>query len=75
MSNNPHAHQMTPRFEIFPTPNTDSFEEDLHLIRLSDELGLDLVGMKERLFYPIEARVGAKHFGDYYRAVFLLIVL
>ena len=30
------------QFGIFPTPNAASFDEDLRLIRLADDIGLDL---------------------------------
>lgn len=44
---------MTPLFGIFPTPNAATFEEDLRLVRLADELGLDLVGVQD---HPYQRR-------------------
>ncbi len=35
------------QFGIFPTPNAASFEEDQRLIRLADDMGLDLVGIQD----------------------------
>ena len=41
------------RFGIFPIPNAASFEEDLRLIRLADDMGLDLVGIQD---HPYQRR-------------------
>ena len=41
------------QFGIFPTPNAASFDEDLRLIRLADDMGLDLVGIQD---HPYQRR-------------------
>lgn len=41
------------QFGIFPTPNASDFEEILRLVRLADELGLDLVGVQD---HPYQRR-------------------
>src|SRR5947208_1516150 len=41
------------RFGIFPSPRADSFEESLHLARLADEAGFDLVGIQD---HPYQRR-------------------
>ncbi len=41
------------QFGIFPTPNAASFDEDLRLIRLADDIGLDLVGIQD---HPYQRR-------------------
>ena len=37
------------QFGIFPTPNAASFDEDLRLIRLADDIGFSLLGQLEWL--------------------------
>jgi alkanesulfonate monooxygenase SsuD/methylene tetrahydromethanopterin reductase-like flavin-dependent oxidoreductase (luciferase family) len=41
------------QFGIFPTPKAASFDEDLRLIRLADDIGLDLVGIQD---HPYQRR-------------------
>jgi len=41
------------QFGIFPTPDAASFEEALRLIRLADDMGLDLVGIQD---HPYQRR-------------------
>src|SRR3954447_25086030 len=41
------------RFGIFPTPRADSLQEALHLARIADDAGLDLVGIQD---HPYQRR-------------------
>jgi alkanesulfonate monooxygenase SsuD/methylene tetrahydromethanopterin reductase-like flavin-dependent oxidoreductase (luciferase family) len=41
------------RFGIFPTPRADSSQETLHMARVADEAGLDLIGIQD---HPYQRR-------------------
>ena len=41
------------RFGIFPTPRADSWQETLHIARVADEAGFDLVGIQD---HPYQRR-------------------